>query len=111
MKSGRLRSPLPDLSTHVKALMQQRGITPIALARKMHVHHQTAYRLLKRNDWLVSEIVLVGELLGSNLFLFFTPQQNRELLEKDALLKAQSAEIEQLKKENVLLREIAGAGK
>ena len=109
MKSQRLRSPLPGLAVFVKEQLKQRRISVPALAKRMNVQSQTAYRLLRRNDWLVSEVQLVGELIGMNLFEFYTPKKIQEAARQQALTAALSEEVKELKKENALLREIAGA--
>ena len=60
------------------------------------------------DDWYISELMLVGELLGVNLFEFYTPK----IIEENAQLKSRMAQLEEemklIKHENALLKEIAG---
>ena len=115
MKSGRLRTPLPGLGAYVKKLLKKKEINIKTFAARMNVRSQTASRLLRRDDWMVSELLLVGELLQVNLFEFFTPkilteltQKNERITKLEEELKAQklAKEAERKELEISLLREM-----
>ena len=118
MKSGIVKSHLPGLATHVRKIMKSREMTVKRFARSMNITPQTACRLLRRDDWKVSEIIAVGALLHVNLFEFFTPQPLAEInvqreriaqLEEEIRKKQQEEEMKKQQLEIALLREILGA--
>ncbi len=108
MRTGRLKSPLPKLAAHARAIMKSQHINVNGLAKMMNVRQPTASYLLKRDDWYVSELVLVGELLGTNLFEFYTPRLREENAQMRQRISELEDEMKLIKHENALLKDIVG---
>jgi len=108
MRTGRLKSPLPLLNAHVRQALKSKQLNINRLAKMMNVKQPTASYLMNRGDWYVSELMLVGELLGVNLFEFYVPKITDENTQLKSRIAQMEEEMKLIKHENALLKEIAG---
>lgn len=113
---------LPDFSRHVFELLQQKNISLPLLAKRLNYVPDTVYKLFKNPNWKVNNIKAVSDVLGINLFAFYTKdidaqwQQQVDNLHQSLQAKqAQINSLEQekllLKTENNLMRDMLGAKK
>jgi len=106
---------MPDVGSMVKAELYEIEMSIPALARKLNVSADRAYRLLRRADWKVSEIMNVSTILSLNIFEWYlqktqpqetppaTPAPVLNTLDELQILKQKNAVLEA---ENKLLREM-----
>jgi len=59
---------MPDVGSMVKAELYDIEMSIPALAKRLNVSADRAYRLIRRADWRVSEIMNVSTILGLNIF-------------------------------------------
>jgi len=107
---------MPDVGAFVKEELYELKISVPALARRMNVSADRAYRLLRRKDWKVSEIMNVSTIIAWNVFDWFAEQtQGPEPVAEAAPVTGVTADAELqimkqknavLEAENKLLREM-----
>ena len=110
---------MPDIGGFVKEELYGLHISVPALAKRLNVSADRAYRLLRRADWRVSEIMNLSVIISGNLFDWYARQTRApEPAETPAAPPAESpeAELQKLRQrnavleaENRLLREMADA--
>ena len=61
-----------------KRLMDEQRVTAVDLGRAIGLSNDAAYKLLKREDWKISEMKAVGDYLDTNLFESFVARQTNE---------------------------------
>lgn len=109
-RSMRKRPLMPNFVPYVKELMYQRRISIPRLAARMATTPDTVYRLMRRDDWKLSEIILTGEILNTNLFEFFvkpSPETTAEVPESHTqeITTAPTDELQTLRHRNELLEQ------
>ncbi len=107
---------MPDVGAFVKREMYEVEISIPALARRLNVSADRGYRLIRKNDWRVSEIMNVSTILDLNIFDWYANQtQPKEVVAEPVVSSAPTAEAELqilrqknavLEAENKLLREM-----
>jgi len=102
---------MPAIGQAVKQMIYELEISVPALAKRLNVSADRAYRLLRRDDWRVSEIMNVSTIVAYNLFDWYAEQtQPKETAEAEATANAENVQLKQrvaqLEAENKLLREI-----
>jgi hypothetical protein len=90
---------MPDVGTYVKQQLYDQEISIPALAKRLNVSADRGYRLMRRKDWRVSEIMNISVILNDNLFAWYAGQT--EAVEEIAPLELRIAELE---KENERMR-------
>jgi len=90
---------MPEVGTYVKAELYDIEMSVPALAKRLTVSADRAYRLLRRKDWRVSEIMNISTILGTNLFAWYAGQTGAPL--NTVPLEQRIAELEE---ENKKLR-------
>lgn len=107
---------MPNVGVYVKEELYDVRISIPALAKRMNISADRAYRLMRRKDWRVSEIMNLSTILGINLFDWYA-EQTQGVQEAVAAATATPAtsggglvELQQrnavLEAENKLLREM-----
>lgn len=112
---------MPDVGAYVKEELYDLKISIPAVAKRLNVSADRAYRLMRRNDWKVSEIMNLSTIIGWNIFDWYAEQtQGKEEAVQPETLSAVSPETELanlrqrnavLEVENKLLREMMGVMK
>lgn len=65
---------MPDVGAFVKEELYELKISTPALAKRLNVSADRAYRLLRRKDWKVSEIMNLSAILSLNIFDWYADQ-------------------------------------
>ncbi len=92
-------------------------LTAVDLAKAMHVSNDAAYKLLRRSDWRISEMLAAGQFLKYNFFeLFVTKKPNEgnsaeQLKAKEDELNTMKHKMELLEQENRYLKELVEMAK
>ncbi|MES2619880.1 MAG: hypothetical protein V4615_03435 [Bacteroidota bacterium] len=106
---------MPDVGAYVKEELYGLKISIPAVAKRMNVSADRAYRLMRRKDWKVSEIMNLSTIIGLNIFDWYADETQG--LEEPETLSAASPETDLaqlrqrnavLEAENKLLREMMG---
>ncbi len=107
---------MPDVGAFVKEELYELKISIPAMARLMSVSADRAYRLMRRKDWKVSEIMNLSTIIGLNIFDWYAEQtQGPEPVTEQAPVTSVTADAELqitkqknavLEAENKLLREM-----
>ena len=106
---------MPDVGSMVKAELYEIEMSIPALARKLNVSAERAYRLTRRADWKVSEIMNVSTILSLNIFEWYLqktqpqetpPAASAPILHTVAELQILRQKTAVLEAENKLLREM-----
>ncbi len=106
---------MPDVGAMVKAEMYELEMSIPGLAKRMNISADRAYRLLRRNDWRVSEIMTVSALIDYNIFGWYAdktqpvepvPVAEKPPVSADAELNILRQKNAVLEAENKLLREM-----
>lgn len=107
---------MPDVGAFVKEELYELKISIPAVARLMSVSADRAYRLMRRKDWKVSEIMNLSTIIGLNIFDWYAEQtQGPEPVIEQAPVTGVTADAELqitkqknavLEAENKLLREM-----
>ena len=89
----------PKVNELAKRLMDEQRVTAVDLGRAIGLSNDAAYKLLKREDWKISEMRAVGDYLDTNFFELFVARQTNEaaLIAKVKLLED---ELEGLKRKD-----------
>lgn len=109
-------SNMPDVGSYVWAQLKDLEISVSTLAARMRISINTAYALLKKRDWRVSEIMNAGSIIGINLFAWYareTGEPDPAIVLQQQLTEART-ELEKLRIENASLKEslrLLGGGK
>lgn len=110
----------PRINELVRRLMTEKGRTTPELAGELGVSNDTAYKLLKRSDWRLSEMKAVGRFLGVNLHEFFVvskpiggllPDGQRDSGLKEKELGELKQKVAMLELENGYLKEMVEIAK
>jgi hypothetical protein len=117
--SNQFTQKLPHIGKYILKKLSDKGIKKSAVAPKWGIKLPTLYGLEKRFDLRISEIILWSELLEEDLFLHYTnpnaeplvkaavlEEAKAQLTEKTARVAALEKEVEKLKTENELLRQV-----
>ncbi|MBL0308999.1 MAG: hypothetical protein IPP77_04770 [Bacteroidetes bacterium] len=109
-RSMRKRPLMPNFVPYVKDLMYRNKISIPRLAGRLSTTPDTVYRMMRRDDWKMSEIILTGEILKTNLFEFFVkPASESPATEVSASLEGTAPvpadEIQTLRHRNELLEQ------
>jgi len=109
---------MPDVGAYVKEELYDLKISIPAVAKRLNVSADRAYRLMRRKDWRVSEIMNLSTIIGWNIFDWYAEQtQGKEEAVQPETISAVSPETELanlrqrnavLEAENKLLREMMG---
>ena len=100
---------IPKVNEVVKKLLFERRQTAPDLADAMVLSNDSTYKLLRRSDWRISEMINAGSFLGVNLFELFVPAKpaetnlNVQLKAKQDELDAKEKELSELKQKNGML--------
>jgi predicted transcriptional regulator len=106
-----------------KRLMDEQRVTAVDLGRAIGLSNDAAYKLLKREDWKISEMKAVGDYLDTNFFESFVARQTNEavlgakvkVLEEENGLKQKEEQtkhrLELLEQENRYLKEMVELAK
>ena len=107
---------MPDVGGFVKEKLYESKISIPALAKRLNVSADRGYRLIRKKDWRVSEIMNVSTILDLNIFDWYATQtQPKEVVAEPVVSSAPTAEAELqilrqknavLEAENKLLREM-----
>lgn len=107
---------MPDVGGFVKEKLYESKISIPALARRLNVSADRGYRLIRKKDWRLSEIMNVSTILDLNIFDWYANQtQPKEAVAEPVVSTAPTAEAELqilrqknavLEAENKLLREM-----
>lgn len=107
---------MPDVGAFVKEELYELKISIPAIAKRMNVSADRAYRLMRRKDWKVSEIMNVSTIIALNVFDWYAEQtQGPEPaaepapatgITADAELQIMKQKNAVLEAENKLLREM-----
>ena len=106
---------MPDVGAHVKELLYDLKISIPAVAKRMSVSADRAYRLMRRKDWKVSEIMNLSAITAENIFDWYAEQtqpseQNTTTLPEGITNETEMLNLKQrnlvLEAENKLLREM-----
>lgn len=65
---------MPKVGEFVKQEMYELEISTPALAKRLSVSADRAYRMLRRNDWRVNEIMNVIMVISTNIFEWYAEQ-------------------------------------
>ena len=94
----------PDIKVNefVIGIMTERKLATTSLAASIGLSNDSTYKLLKRDDWRISELKKVGDFLKINLFELYTNKQTEQtaLIQQ---LKAKEEEITALKQKMDLM--------
>jgi hypothetical protein len=97
---------MPDVGSAVKNEMYDLEISVPALAKRLSVSADRAYRMLRRKDWRVSEIMNISMVLNFNIFDWYAretqPAKEPAAAPEDTTLKMRD-EAQVLKNRNALL--------
>lgn len=118
-KKAQLDKELPHIGNIARALMKEKRITHRKLGRNLGWHTTTVTMMLKRRNWSVAELLLVGKVLQTDLFKYFYPvppvplvpvtdleAARNELDVLKAEMKIKDEELLKLRTENNVLREM-----
>jgi len=97
---------MPDVGAFVKEELYSLKISIPALAKIMNVSADRGYRLIRRKDWKVSEIMNVSTIIGLNVFDWYAEQtQGPEPITEPAPANviAGEAELQIVKQKNAVL--------
>lgn len=107
---------MPDVGAFVKEQLYELKISIPAMAKRMNVSADRGYRLIRRKDWKVSEIMNVSTIISLNIFDWFAEQTQgpEPVMEEvpvtgvnaDAELQLMKQKNAVLEAENKLLREM-----
>ncbi|MES2620026.1 MAG: hypothetical protein V4615_04170 [Bacteroidota bacterium] len=112
-----ITNPTPKVNEVAKKLLFDKRLTAVDLANAMGLSNDSAYKLLRRTDWRISEMVAAGDFLKYNLFELFVPKKvNTETIQnphegKDAELDAMKRKMELMEQENKYLKELVEMAK
>lgn len=65
---------MPDVGAFVKEELYDLKISIPAIAKRMNISADRAYRLIRRKDWKVSEIMNVSTIIALNIFDWYAEQ-------------------------------------
>jgi hypothetical protein len=107
---------MPDVGAFVKEELYDLKISIPAIAKRMNISADRAYRLIRRKDWKVSEIMNVSTIIAQNIFGWYaeqtqgvepvTEQAPPTGITADAELQIMKQKNAVLEAENKLLREM-----
>ena len=104
---------MPRVGSFVKQEIYDQEMSVPALAKRLNVSAARAYRMIRRNDWRVSEIMNVSMVININLFAWYA--QQTQAVEPTAELRQRIAELEKenekLKMQLEIWKEAAGVKK
>jgi predicted transcriptional regulator len=89
----------PKVNDLAKRLMDEQRVTAVDLGRAIGLSSDAAYKLLKRQDWKISEMKAVGDYLDTNFFELFVARQTNEAA-LVAKVKVLEDELEGLKRKD-----------
>jgi hypothetical protein len=84
---------MPDVGSYVKQQLYELEISVPALAKRLSISADRAYRLLRRKEWKVSEMMNLSLILDINLFAWYAGQTGA--VEETAPLHHRIAELEE----------------
>ena len=90
---------MPKVGEFVKQEMYELEISAPALAKRLNISADRAYRMLRRADWRVSEIMNVSMVISTNIFEWYMKQTQTA----DMIAPLQQR-LTQLEEENKTLR-------
>ncbi|MEP7170013.1 MAG: hypothetical protein ABI855_11635 [Bacteroidota bacterium] len=97
---------MPDVGSFVKKEIYDLEISVPALAKRLSISADRAYRLLRRKDWRVSEIMNISMVIDFNLFDWYAreTQPAKEVTPtEDAAAQKTLDDLQSLKHRNALL--------
>lgn len=97
---------MPDVGGFVKEQLYDLKISIPAMAKRMSVSADRGYRLIRRKDWKVSEIMNVSTIIQLNIFDWYAEQTQgpEPVAEQPALTGINTdAELQLLKQKNAVL--------
>ncbi len=108
---------VPQVNLIASQQLFTKHLTAVDLAKAMYLSNDSAYKLLRRNDWRISEMLKAGEFLKYNFFeLFVTKKPNEgncaeQLKVKEEELNGMKHKMELLEQENKYLKELVEMAK
>ncbi len=107
---------VPKVNEVAKKILFEQHLTAVDLADAMSLSNDSAYKLLRRTDWRISEMLIAGGFLKYNFFELFVPKKNdadagAKLQAKEEEVNAMKHKMELLEQENKYLKELVEMAK
>jgi len=109
-------SSVPKVNEVAKEILFDKHLTAVDLADAMSLSNDSAYKLLRRTDWRISEMLVAGNFLKYNFFELFVEKKNdadagTQLKAKEEEVNAMKHKMELLEQENKYLKELVEMAK